>query len=139
MFVLAAFVLVALVLLKREGAGATLRILLPTLLACVLTLALLGWLAQPFNLFTAIALLLVLGIGVDYALFLEQGEGHEQASLLAMVMSAITAISAFGLLAFSSQPAVQGFGVSVACGVTLALLLAPLIAGDAARSARAQS
>ena len=105
--------------------GALVR-LLPTALASGLTLALLGYLGQPFNLFTGIALLLVLGIGIDYALFLAEGEGHEPASLLAIVLSALTAVLGFGLLVGASLPAVSGFGLTVLIGVLLALLLAPL-------------
>lgn len=125
-YVLLAYGVTLLWLLWQCGWHGALVRLLPTALASGLTLALLGYVSQPFNLFTGIALLLVLGIGIDYALFLAEGEGHEPASLLAILLSALTAILGFGLLVGASLPAVSGFGLTVLIGVLLALLLAPL-------------
>ncbi|MFN4290534.1 MAG: MMPL family transporter [Permianibacter sp.] len=125
-YVLLAYGVTLLWLLWQCGWHGALVRLLPTALASGLTLALLGYFGQPFNLFTGIALLLVLGIGIDYALFLAEGEGHEPASLLAILLSALTAILGFGLLVGASLPAVSGFGLTVLIGVLLALLLAPL-------------
>lgn len=125
--VAAAYGIVLLALIWKVGLRAATMRLLPTVMATGLTLAALGYLHQPINLFHDIALLLVLGIGVDYALFLAEGEGHEPASLLAIVMSAATAISVFGLLGISRMPAVAGFGLTVTIGVVLALLLAPMV------------
>ncbi|MFZ5844133.1 MAG: MMPL family transporter [Pseudomonadota bacterium] len=125
-YVLLAYGVTLLWLLWQCGWHGALVRLLPTALASGLTLALLGYCDQPFNLFTGIALLLVLGIGIDYALFLAEGEGHEPASLLAILLSALTAILGFGLLVGASLPAVSGFGLTVLIGVLLALLLAPL-------------
>lgn len=125
-YVLLAYGVTLLWLLWQCGWHGALVRLLPTALASGLTLALLGYCGQPFNLFTGIALLLVLGIGIDYALFLAEGEGHEPASLLAILLSALTAVLGFGLLVGASLPAVSGFGLTVLIGVLLALLLAPL-------------
>lgn len=125
-YVLLAYGVTLLWLLWQCGWHGALVRLLPTALASGLTLALLGYFGQPFNLFTGIALLLVLGIGIDYALFLAEGEGHEPASLLAILLSALTAVLGFGLLVGASLPAVSCFGLTVLIGVLLALLLAPL-------------
>ena len=125
-YVLLAYAGTLLWLLWQCGWHGALVRLLPTALASGLTLAVLGYAGQPFNLFTGIALLLVLGIGIDYALFLAEGEGHEPASLLAILLSALTAVLGFGLLVGASLPAVSGFGLTVLIGVLLALILAPL-------------
>ena len=39
---------------------------LPTVLAALLSLAVLGWLGQPLQLFNVLALLLLVGLGEDY-------------------------------------------------------------------------
>ncbi len=122
-----AYLIVAVVLSWRRGVQAMLQRLLPTIAATALTIALLGCMGVALNLFHGVALMLVLGIGVDYALFLADGEGHEASSLLAIVLSALTAMLAFGLLSFSHLPAVSGFGVTVLLGVGLALLFAPSV------------
>ncbi|MFX5522300.1 hypothetical protein ABTD78_23820, partial [Acinetobacter baumannii] len=46
------------------------RALAPPLLASLLTLGLFGWLGLPLQLFHVLAGLLVLGLGVDYGIFL---------------------------------------------------------------------
>ncbi len=122
-----AYLIVAIALWWQRGAKQMIRRLLPTVLATALTLALLAIFGVAINLFHGVALMLVLGIGVDYSLFLADGEGHEASSLLAIVLSAFTAMLAFGLLAFSHLPAVAGFGLTVLIGVALALVLAATV------------
>jgi predicted exporter len=42
-------------------------------------------------------------------------------------LSAFTSLLAFGLLALSDTPVLHHFGLTVACGLTLVWLLAPLM------------
>ena len=59
------------------------RALLPTALASGLALALIGLLDEPLQLFNMLALLLVLGMGVDYGIFLlaqPQRDGYRRAA-----------------------------------------------------------
>jgi predicted exporter len=117
------FVLLAL----RYGLGRAVVLLLPPALAVLLVLATLGLSAQPMNLFHLLALLLVLGVGVDYTLFLQEGREHRQQTALAILLSALTTLLSFGLLALSNTPAVQAFGLTVLIGVATCLLLAPML------------
>jgi len=50
----------------------TWRVLAPTAIASIITLALLGWTNQPLQLFHVLALMLLLGIGVDYGIFMQE-------------------------------------------------------------------
>jgi len=95
--------------------------------AAALALAMLGWFGQLFSLFNLFALLLVLGIGVDYAVFFYIA-GHKRASAsLAVTLSALTTLLAFGLLAVSKTELVHAFGFTVAAGIVTALISAPLL------------
>ncbi|MBK1612132.1 hypothetical protein CKO44_01440 [Rubrivivax gelatinosus] len=109
----------------RLGRGAW-RAWLPTLLASVLTLALLGLAGQPLQLFNVLALLLLLGVGVDYGIFLFEHQGDGSA-WLAVVLGAASTWLSFGLLALSATPALRAFGLTLLLGIGLVWMLAPCL------------
>ncbi|MCP4331972.1 MAG: hypothetical protein GY785_04905 [Gammaproteobacteria bacterium] len=102
------------------------RIVLPPLAASLLTLAILLELQQGINLFHMMALILVLGIGLDMGIFLAE-TGEAPHTWLAVSLSAFTSLLAFGLLATSATPVLHHFGLSVALGLSLVWLLVPLM------------
>jgi predicted exporter len=104
------------------------RAWLPTAVASVAAVAAQGWLGEPFQLSNVLALLLLLGIGVDYGIFLleHQGEG-EGAAWLAVVLGAASTWLAFGLLALSSTPALHAFGLTLMIGVATVWALSPCL------------
>ena len=116
--------LAAIVLMLRYGLRAGLRTVLPAALAMVWVLGGLSLLGIGFSLFHLFALLLVLGMGLDYAIFLRESAEDRAATGLAIGMAALTTLLAFGLLAWSQTPALQDFGQTVALGIGAALLLA---------------
>jgi predicted exporter len=126
---LAAFGAVAMLLLLgwRYGWRGGLWTMLPPVAAVVLTPALLSLCGQGVTFFHAMALLLILSIGVDYAIFCaESTSEHRSVALVAIWLAVLTTLLSFGLLAFSSVRGVQNFGLSMLIGVTLSFLLAPL-------------
>ena len=110
-------------------------ILAPTILAIGLTLCIFGYLHNPLSLFNIMALMLVLGVGVNYAIFLHEGSRKglcedgvlAAASLAGVLLSAGTTLLSFGLLAFSSMPALSSFGLTLLIGVGFSVLLAPIV------------
>ena len=106
------------------------RVLAPPLLGMGLTLASLGWLGQPLTLFHWMALMLVLGVGANYAVFLHEGEPHAAhvpgAAYAGVLLSAVTALLSFGLLALSSMPALQHFGITLLLGIGFTALAVPV-------------
>ncbi|MFT4179582.1 MAG: hypothetical protein QM612_08995 [Thermomonas sp.] len=117
-----ALVLAALWLRYRQQAW---RVLTPTLLAVALTLGLLGLLGQPLQLFNVLALLLLLGMGIDYGIFLIEHRGDASAWLAVCVGAASTWLS-FGLLALSQTPALRAFGLTLLFGIGQVWLISPL-------------
>lgn len=94
------------------------RAWLPTVLASLAALAVQGWLGEPLQLSTILALLLLLGMGVDYGIFLLEHDG-DGAAWLAVVLGAASTWLAFGLLALSSTPALHAFGLTLMIGIVL--------------------
>lgn len=120
-----AYLLVFLILLRRYRMQVW-RILLPPLLASLFTLALLAQIEQGINLFHLMALILVLGIGLDMGIFLTESRDHSH-TWLAVSLSAYTSLLAFGLLAMSNTPVLHHFGLTVLLGLTFVWLLVPLM------------
>ncbi len=101
------------------------RVATPTLLAGVLAVATLGWLGQPLQLFHVLALLLLLGMGIDYGIFLLEQRSDPSAWLAVCVGAASTWLS-FGLLALSATPALAAFGLILLLGIGLVWLISPM-------------
>lgn len=127
---LAGAVLVYALLWWRYRAGAW-RVMVPTLLAGALTVALLGLAGQPLQLFNVLALLLLLGMGIDYGIFLTEHRGDARAWMAVCIGAASTWLS-FGLLALSATPALRAFGLTLLLGIGLVWLVSPLFRPSAA-------
>ncbi|WP_028081067.1 MMPL family transporter [Solimonas soli] len=126
---------IGLVLLGRYGPAGAARHLIAPLGGGLLTLATLGVLGIPANLFTVLALLLVLGLGVDYSVFLREGEASRPTTLLAISLAGLVTLLAFGLLAASATPFIRSLGLAVLLGVAWTWLLAVLAAAPPPRGA----
>jgi predicted exporter len=125
-----ALVLVLLLLMFRYGVRGGIAVTLPVLLAVLVTLAVFGYARVPLNLFNCLALMLVLGVGANYAVFLREGCLRADAELGAVwtgvLLSAATTLLSFGMLGASEMPALRSFGSTLALGIAVAVLLAPL-------------
>ncbi|WP_234707218.1 MMPL family transporter [Cupriavidus metallidurans] len=122
-FLLAGAVGVALLLWWRYGRSGW-RALVPTLLAAAFSVAVLGWTGVPLQLFSVLALALLLGVGVDYGIFLLEHPG-DGVSWTAIVLGAASTLLAFGLLALSSTPALHAFGATMLSGVGAVWVMSP--------------
>ena len=116
-------------LLYPRYRSATWRVVAPTALASVVTLALLGLSGQGLQLFHVLALMLLLGVGVDYGIFLhEQPSRRDPVAWLAVVLSALSTLLSFGLLGLSKTPALQAFGLTMLVGTGSVWFLTPCFA-----------
>jgi predicted exporter len=126
----AAYAVVFLMLLPRYR-GRAWRVLAPTALASAVTLSLFGWFGMPLQLFHVLGLMLLLGVGVDYGIFMaERAARGPVAPWLAVGLSAANAILGFGLLGLSGTPALRAFGLTMLIGTALVWLLVPCFAKD---------
>jgi predicted exporter len=128
--VLLSYVTIYLLLLVRYRAAAW-RVLAPTVVASALTLAVFGWIGQPLNLFHVLALLLILGMGVDYGIFLQEHPSRQdKTAWLAVGLSAASTLLSFGLLGLSKTPALHAFGLTMLLGVATVWMIAPCFCAD---------
>ncbi len=126
-----AYATIFLALLVRYRWRVALRLIAAPLGATLGTLALLGAAGAPVNLFTVLGLLLLLALGVDYAVFLREAAEDRRTALLSVSLSATTTIVSCGLLAFSSTPLIASIGLSLAAGILLCWLIAIGLQGKA--------
>lgn len=85
------------------------------------------------NIYNILASILVMGLGVDYGIFMlirltggqgEQGEGdarHTHATEKAVLVSGMTTVAGFGALVLASHPALHSIGVTVLLGLSGAI------------------
>lgn len=114
----------------REPAR-TARVLVTPVTVVLLTAASM-WLLTPggLNLFHLVALLLVMGLGIDYALFFNRlGEqpGEWTSTFPALWKSWLTTVLVFGSLALSSAPVLTALGLTVSIGVSLCFVVGAIL------------
>lgn len=121
-----AYLLIFVIVLWYYGTRGIL-IMLPPVLAAVVTVSVFGYLGHPFHLIHIFMLVLILGMGVDFTIFIVESPVEDSpTTLLAMTLSTLSTLLSFGLLGLSGQAVLQAIGLTVLIGVTAALLLAPL-------------
>jgi predicted exporter len=101
------------------------RVVLSLGISLLLTVAIMALLGTSLTPFYIAALLLVAGIGLDYALFVsrESAGNHDQRQVAkSLLICAAITILAFSFTIFSTAPILMGMGLTVSIGVTLPLL-----------------
>jgi predicted exporter len=120
-----AAIVLALALGLRQ-ARAVLQVVVPVALALLLTGAILHLAGQRLTVFHLIAMLLVMGIGLNYALFFDRPEGRS--TLFSLLVTCATTLLAFGTLAWSSNPVLHAIGLTVSVGALAAFLTSAALA-----------
>ena len=102
------------------------RVLAPIALASIATIALLAAAGQRLHLFHVLALMLLLGVGVDYGIFFKDHPARsDPVGWLAVGLSALSTLFSFGLLSLSTTPALQAFGLTMLIGTVTVCLIVP--------------
>lgn len=124
-------VVLALVLRRWQAVS---RVAGPAAGAALIALTLPGLLGLEPNLFNLASLLLMVGVSIDYGLFLNRRaaaapggttRGSAEALALGSVLNCAAAtLLTFGLLVFCRNPVLSGIGLTVSVGVVSALVLA---------------
>ncbi len=124
----------------RYGLNLSFAIVVVPVVSITSALAFVGYLSEPLNLFHILGLIIVLGMGADYSVFLLESrrliEKNEadfnslRATLIAICLSAFTSCLSFGLLSLSATAAVHAFGISILVGIAVAVIVSPLMLLD---------
>lgn len=109
--------------LPRARAAWSVGLVLAAVLTCA---ALVRWMTGPLNLYHMMALLLVAGLGLDYALFLSKPDDGPSVrdNRHAVAACVASTCAAFGVLTTSSIPALNSMGLAVTTGSLTSYLLA---------------
>jgi len=129
MVILGSFIVLVVLLLRYRNFSRTLLAFLPAALGAASTLGLFGLLGVEVNVASAVSLLVVLGMGVDYGIFAVDSRdraGSQGATLSSLLVSCVTSVFVFGILALSEQPVLRAIGLTTGVGVMLALTLSPI-------------
>ena len=126
----AALAVIACGAMLRLGWRKGLISLVPSVLSLSCGLAVLAATGHPVNLFSLLALVLVLGIGINYTLFFSNPRGTPLTSMLAITLAMMTTLLTLGMLVFSATQAISSFGIVLVSGIFTAFLLAPLAMPD---------
>ena len=107
-------------------------------MAVVATGAAMVALGSPLSVFHLVALMLVAGIGTNYALFLARAAAAGDplwAALRTLAIVAGTTLCAFGTLATSQAPVLRAIGLTVALGAVLSVAFSYLLSAALPESA----
>ncbi|MDC8829452.1 MMPL family transporter [Alteromonas gilva] len=119
-----AYALIALLIAVYYRKLSAVMLLLIPASASLIAVAIVSAMGQSLNVFHIMALFLVLGLGMDYIIFAKEMAGQQATTHQAILLSAVTSLLSFGLLAFSSMPIVQAFGSIVLIGNTINFIAA---------------
>lgn len=121
-------VIATLILLVTRSLHRASRVLVPVLTATAATVAVLRIMDVPLTVFHLIALMLVVGLGVDYSLFFQRYESSQQrgGTRHAITVCAVSTGTVFGMLALSELPILRAIGITVVIGIILAYVLSYL-------------
>lgn len=135
-----AAVIILLLLFVMEGSYTRgLLVFAPLSLGLIWTMGTLGWLGIPLSVATVGLSSMILGLGVEYGVFMlsryneERAKNNGQLDSLrttvrgigaAIIGSGLTVIVGFGVLAFATVPMIQHLGETLALGIAFCLLAA---------------
>ena len=101
----------------------------PSLLVAGILLAVFSVLGVRVNLLHVTSLVMVMGMGVDYGIFMvesEQDPAHLDATLLSLLLACLITVFVFGTLAISEHGALRAIGATTGVGMLLTLVAAPV-------------
>ncbi len=106
-----------------------LKIMVPTFSAALTLAAILVFSGHPLSIFHLISLLLVIGLGLDYALFfnrLPENDDEWDTTFKSLWVCAITTMLVFGVLSFSWTPPLEAIGLTVCIGTFISIVFAAM-------------
>lgn len=124
-WLLIAYVIITVLLFLRYRLNVW-RVMMPPIAGSIIALTCAVFINGGYNIFNLVALMLVFGIGLDMGIFLQESRGGIH-TWLAVSLSTLTSLLAFGLLALSQTPVLYHFGIIVLPGLLLIWLLSPLM------------
>jgi len=137
--VVSATLILLLLFVMQRSYSHGLLIFIPLSLGLIWTMGTLGWLGIPLSVATVALSSMILGLGVEYGVFVVSRYKEERAKNLsqleslkttvhgigsAIIGSGVTTMIGFGALSFSTIPMIQRLGQTLALGIAYSLIAA---------------
>ncbi len=117
-----------LLMLRYRSLRRALAAFLPSSLSALVVLSLFAAVGHEINLLHVVSLLVVMGMGVDFGIYLvDSVDSHRAlgATLISILLCCLATIFSFGTLALSSHPGLRAIGLTSGLGIALSFLFAP--------------
>jgi predicted exporter len=124
------FAIGVLLAMQLRSVAAACRVMLPIGSAVIVAGALIHSLGELFSLFHLASFLLVIGLGLDYAIFFNRTELDQmerERTLYGLVVCSTTTILVFAVLAVSHITVLRAIGMTTAVGSAVCLLFVALL------------
>lgn len=97
--------------------------MVPVATGIIFMFGIMGFFNIPFNIFNVISSILIIGLGIDYGIFMvcRCSEDYEHDTDTAVLLSGLTTITGFGALVFAQHPALYSIGLTVLLGIGAAI------------------
>jgi len=97
--------------------------LVPVVTGMMFMFGVMGLLNISFNIFNIISTILIIGLGVDFGIFMvcRCSEDYEYDTDTAVLLSGLTTVTGFGALVFARHPALHSIGITVLLGIGAAI------------------
>jgi len=127
-FFLAAYVVISIIVRFVYPVRDSIKICAVPLFMILSSVAVLAANRIPIGFFSAAALVLVFGLGLDYIFYMTAGKKeNDNIILLGVILSFLTTLLSFGALAFSGFMPVHIFGLTVSAGLGAAFISAVIL------------
>jgi len=123
----------ALVLVLYRKPSRIMLVLVPVATGLICMLGIMGMLGLQFNIFNIAATILIIGLCVDYGIFMvcRLTEGSNHAANRAVLVSGLTTLAGLGALALARHPSMHSIWITVllgiGTGIPAALLVIPAL------------
>ncbi len=118
-----------LLMLRYRGLRRALAAFLPSTLSALVVLSLFAAFGHEINLLHTVSLLVVMGMGVDFGIYLVDSVDSQRAlgaTLISILVCCLSTMFTFGTLALSSHPGLRAIGLTSGLGIALSFLFAPV-------------
>jgi len=135
---LGALAIVVLLFISFRSPRRVAAVVAPLVAAIIVTIAVLGATGEKLSIFNLVGLLLVVGVGSNYALFFETqrdvggagGRQHRERVFVSLVLANLCTVIGFGVLTLSRIPVLHGIGMTVGIGAILSLAFSAILSTE---------
>ena len=122
-----AYILIFIAMIIFFNKKQALAIILVQMMSTLINLSLHSIFSININIFSIFALILSIGISIDYAIFFSNSAADKEITFLAVFLSMMTTVLSFGTLAFSGFIPVKSFGLFLFIGVLSSFIISPIL------------